>query len=289
MCFDEALYSWLNCVVLTTSTGNVTSTEKQVELAIQYGATAILTTGDYLLRLADVAREMGYDPSTDFNIKALPNIGDRELLEKTFGAECFNSYGFHEVQWVAVECPEHDGLHIFEDAYIIQIVDPETGELLPDGEQGSLCVTELYKTGSPQFRYNIMDLSTLYPGPRKQCACGSWLRKMAPFAGRGDNMVKLRGVNVWPEGVAVVALEVAGAEADWFVRAVRDGNRDELVFMVANPNDPSTWPALQAAIEDKLKDRFGVAMKVEVVAPGALDALTEVNHAAKLKRFRDER
>ena len=79
----------------------------------------------------------------------------------------------------------------------MQIVDPETGELLPDGEQGSICVTELYKTGSPQFRYNIMDLSTLYP--REQCKCGSWLRKMAPFAGRADNMVKLRGVNVWPE------------------------------------------------------------------------------------------
>ena len=161
--FDETLFRWLNCVVLTTSTGNVTSSERQVELAIEYGATAILTTGDYLLRLADVARQMGYDPSTDFNIKALPNIGDRELLETTFGVECFNSYGFHEVQWVSVECPEHDGLHIFEDAYIVQIVDPETGELLPDGEQGSLCVTELYKTGSPQFRYNIMDLSHALP------------------------------------------------------------------------------------------------------------------------------
>ena len=164
---------------------------------------------------------MGYDPATDFKLTALPNIGDRELLESTFGVECFNSYGFHEVQWVSVECPAHDGLHIFEDAFVVQIVDPETGELLPDGEQGSICITELYKTGSPQFRYNIMDLSTLYP--REQCSCGSWLRKMAPFAGRADNMVKLRGVNVWPEAVGAIALEVAGAEADWFVRAVRDG------------------------------------------------------------------
>jgi len=147
--FDEALHRWLNCVVLTASTGNVTSSERQVELAIEYGATAILTTGDYLLRLADVARSMGYDPKADFNIRALPNIGDRELLESTFGAECFNSYGFHEVQWVSVECPEHDGLHIFEDAFVVQIVDPETGEPLPDGEQGSICITELYKTGSP--------------------------------------------------------------------------------------------------------------------------------------------
>ena len=161
--FDEALYRWLNCVVLTTGTGNVTSSERQVELAIEYEAAAILTTGDYLLRLADVAREMGYDPATDFKLHALPNIGDRELLESTFGVECFKSYGFHEVQWVSVECPAHDGLHIFEDAFVVQIVDPETGEPLPDGELGSICITELYKTGSPQFRYNIMDLSYAVP------------------------------------------------------------------------------------------------------------------------------
>lgn len=285
--FDEALHRWLNCVVLTTSTGNVTSSERQVELAIEYGATAILTTGDYLLRLADAARELGYDPATDLKIRALPNIGDRELLEATFGAECFHSYGFHEVQWVSVECPEHDGLHIFEDAFVVQIVDPETGERLPDGELGAICITELYKTGSPQFRYNIMDLSYLYP--REQCACGSWLRRMAPFAGRGDNMVKLRGVNVWPEGVGEIAMSVPGVAPDWFVRAVRADNRDELIVSVVSDRDPSEFAAVGAAVEQRLKDRLGVRIAAEVVRPGALDDWTEVNVAPKLKRFRDER
>lgn len=285
--FDEALHRWLNCVVLTASTGNVTSSERQVELAIEYGATAILTTGDYLLRLADVARSMGYDPKADFNIRALPNIGDRELLESTFGAECFNSYGFHEVQWVSVECPEHDGLHIFEDAFVVQIVDPETGEPLPDGEQGSICITELYKTGSPQFRYNIMDLSALYP--REQCGCGSWLRKMAPFAGRADNMVKLRGVNVWPEAVGELAVAVPGVAGDWFVRAVRDQNRDELIVTVTSDRDPPEFDAVATALEERLRERLGVRIRAEVVAPGALDAWTEVDVAPKLKRFRDDR
>lgn len=285
--FDEALHRWLNCVVLTTSTGNVTSSERQVELAIEYGASAILTTGDYLLRLADVAREMGYDPSTDFKIRALPNIGDRERLESTFGVECFNSYGFHEVQWVSVECPAHDGLHIFEDAFVVHIVDPDTGERLPDGELGSICITELYKTGSPQFRYNIMDLSYLYP--REQCECGSWLRRMAPFAGRGDNMVKLRGVNVWPEAVGDIAMSVAGVGPDWFVRAVRVDNRDELVVSVVSRRDASEHEGLRRAVEDRLKERLGVRIGVEIVAPGALDAWTEVDVSPKLKRFRDER
>ncbi len=285
--FDEALHRWLNCVVLTTGTGNVTSSERQVELAIEYQATAILTTGDYLLRLADVARSMGYDPKSDFNIRALPNIGDRALLESTFGAECFNSYGFHEVQWVSVECPAHEGLHVFEDAFVVQIVDPETGGLLPDGEQGSLCVTELYKTGSPQFRYNIMDLSTLYP--REQCACGSWLRRMAPFAGRADNMVKLRGVNVWPEAIGELVVAVPGVAGDWFVRAVRDQNRDELIASVTSEWDPSEFDAVRTTVEGRLRDRLGVRILVEVVAPGALDDWTEVNVAPKLKRFRDDR
>ena len=197
--FDEALHKWLNCVVLTTGTGNVTSSRRQVELAHQYQATAILTTGDYLLHLADVAREMGLDPKEDFDIRALPNIGDRAKLEATWGAPNYQSYGFHEVQWVSVECPERQGLHIFEDAFVVQIVDPETGEPREDGEPGSICITEIYKTGSPQFRYDIKDLSFLYP--KERCECGSWLRRMGAFAGRADNMVKLRGLNVWPEAL----------------------------------------------------------------------------------------
>jgi phenylacetate-CoA ligase len=285
--FDEALYRWLDCVVVTTGTGNVTSSERQVELAVEYEAAAILTTGDYLLRLADVARAMGYDPAIDFKLRALPNIGDRELLESTFGVECFESYGFHEVQWVSVECPAHDGMHIFEDAFVVQIVDPESGEPLPDGELGALCITELYKTGSPQFRYNIMDLSAL--SPREQCSCGSWLRKMAPFAGRGDNMVKLRGVNVWPEAVGELAMAVDGVAPDWFVRAVRRDGRDELIVSVVSDRDPAAFPALADAVEQRLKERLGVRIAAEVLAPGALDVWTEVDVAPKLKRFRDER
>jgi len=281
--YDESLYKWLNCVVLTTSTGNVTSSERQVELAIAYDAAAIMTTGDYLLRLAEVAERMG----ARLPLRAIPNIGDRKTLEDTFGLEYFDTYGFHEVQTVSVECPAHDGLHIFEDAYVVHVVDPETGERLPDGELGALCITELYKTGSSQFRYNIMDLSYLYPPG--QCACGSWLRRMGPFAGRGDNMVKLRGVNVWPEAVGEIALGVDGTTTDYFVRAVREANRDELILSVVSDRDPSRYAAIGAEVEERLKDRLGVRIRAEIVAPGALDAWTGVDVSPKFKRFRDER
>ena len=198
-----------------------------------------------------------------------------------------NSYGFHEVQWVSVECPERDGLHIFEDAFVVQIVDVETGEPLPDGEQGAICITELYKTGSPQFRYNIMDLSTLYP--REQCSCGSWLRKMAPFAGRGDNMVKLRGVNLWPEALGEIAAGVPGVTDDYFVRATREGNRDEVTVTAVSTAPPDQHSEVARRLADALKDTTGVRIGAEIVSPGELDRLTGFGSAAKLVRFEDQR
>ena len=284
---DEALYKWLNCVVITTGTGTVTSSRRQIELAVQYGAKAILTTGDYLLRLADMAREMGVDPKRDLKLCALPNIGEREVLEETFGVPNYASYGFHEVQWVATECPARQGLHIMEDAFIVQVVDTETGEPLPDGQLGSLVVTELYKTGSPQFRYNIMDLSYLHPPER--CACGSWLRRMGPFSGRGDNMVKLRGVNVWPEALGEIVMTHPKTTEDYFVRAVRQDNRDEMIVAVTTPAAASEYETIQAELESLLKEKIGVKFAVEVRAPGELDELTEIKTSPKTKRFRDER
>jgi phenylacetate-CoA ligase len=286
--FDEPLHRWLNCVVIHTSTGNVTSTRKQVMLAHEYKAAAILTTGDYLLRIVEETRAMGLDPAKDLSIRSLATcIGNEEALEEVFGVPVLKTYGFHEVGYVSVECPAKQGLHIFEDAYHVQVVDPETGEPVPDGTTGALVITEVYKTGSPQFRYNIMDLASLYP--REQCACGSWLRRMSPFAGRGDNMVKLRGINVWPEGIGRIAGSVEGATPDYFVRAVRRDGREELIAMIATEWPESQWADLQAAVERRLQDQLGVKILVEIVATGALDTLTGMGSEAKAKRFRDER
>jgi phenylacetate-CoA ligase len=285
--FDEAVYRWLNCVVLTTGTGKVTSTEKQVDLAVEYGANAILTTGDYFLRMVEVARERGYELGTDLKITSLTNLGDRDTLEALTGLPYYRSYGFHEVQWIAQECPARDGLHVYEDAFVVQIVDPESGEPVPDGQTGSLVITELYKTGSPQFRYNNMDLSYLYP--REQCACGSWLRRIGPFAGRGDNMVKLRGINVWPEALGELAMAVPGVTADYFVRAIREGQRDEMILSIVGEGAPAGYATTAQAVQKRLSDVLGVQIRVEVVAPGALDPWTEIATAPKPKRFRDER
>ncbi len=285
--FDEALQRWLNCIVITASTGNVTSVRKQVDLARRFQAAAILTTGDYLLRIVEEARAMGLDPRRDLPIRSLAtNVGNGELLEEIFGIPAYATYGFHEVGTVAVECPAKQGLHIFEDAFDVSVVDVDTGQPLPIGEVGALVVTEFYKTGSPQFRYNIMDLSMLYP--REQCACGSWLRRMGKFAGRGDTMVKLRGVNVWPEAIGTIATAVEGTEPDYFVRAVTVDGQDALVVSVVAAGDPRRQDALREAIERRLTDQLGVRIGVEVVDPGSLDHLTGQT-TAKARRFRDER
>lgn len=285
--YDEALYRWLNCVVITTGTGNVTSSEKQVELARAYGAKAILTTGDYLLRLAEVAQARGLDPRHDLALGALSNIGDTERLERTFGLPNYQTYGIHEVQTVAVECPARNGLHIFEDAYVIQIVDADTGQELPDGETGCIVLTEVCKTGTAQFRYNTLDLSYLYP--REQCACGSWLRRMGPFQGRADNMVKLRGVNVWPEALGEIAMSHPEVSNDYFVRARRVDDRDELLLSVVGTGVPDRYPDVAGEIAEMVHQRVGVRVAVDVVAAGSLDEWTLADRSPKLKRFKDER
>lgn len=286
--FDEALHRWLNCVIITTGTGNVTSTRKQVALARDYRAAAILTTGDYLLRIADEARNMGLDPARDLELKSLAtNVGSEEKLEEVFGLRSFATYGIHELQYVSAECEAHDGLHIFEDAYHVQVVDPETGEELPDGELGSMVITEMYKTGSAQYRFDTRDLAYLYP--RERCACGSWTRRMGKFAGRADNMVKLRGINVWPEGVGKVATSVAGLTTDYFVTMDRVEGRDAMTIAVACDAPREEWESIRATAERRLHDDFGIAISVDVVAPGALDEHTEIATSPKPKRFKDRR
>ncbi len=285
--FDETLQRWLNCLVITAGTATVTGTRKQVELARDFRAAAILTTGDYLLRIAEEAQAMGLDPRRDLSLRALvTNVGQEERLEELFGLTALATYGFHEVGTVAVECPVKQGLHIFEDAFHVLVVDVESGEPLPDGETGALVVTEAYKTGSPQMGYKIMDLSFLYP--REQCGCGSWLRRMGRFAGRGDTMVKLRGVNVWPEGIGAIATAVDGTVPDYFVRAVSVDGRDELIVSVASDAGVDRHEAIRTTIEERLRDRLGVRIGVEIVAPGSLDRLTGQDRA-KARRFADDR
>jgi phenylacetate-CoA ligase len=289
-CADEALYRWLGATAITTSSGQVTPTIRQVEIAAEYGAASILTIGDYLLHMARVALEIGLDPKKDFSIRCfpVPTGGLADKIEEAWGAPAYDSYGFHEVNYVAIECPARGGLHILEDAFVVRVVDIDTGEPLPDGEQGNLVVHCLYKTGSAQIGYNTQDLARIFP--RSRCACGSWMRKMDYFAGRSDNMIKLRGTNVWPEAVGRVATADARVGEEYFVVAETVEARDELTVRVESELAGSE--SAVAAAEDiaqSLRAKLGVRIRSEVVAVGTLDEDTGRLTLSKPKRFEDRR
>ncbi len=285
--FDEGLHNWLNCVAITAGTGNVTPTKLQIELAREYEAASILTMPDYLLHIAAVAQEMGLDPKKDFSIRTLPTPGQNPKVSEVWGVPTWDSYGTHEVQYVSMECPARGGLHINEDAFIVQIVDPETKELLPDSERGNIVYTCLYKTGSPQLRFDTQDLSALYP--RTQCECGSWLRKMDYFRGRSDTMIKLRGLNVWPEDVGRIVCEDERVNPDWFVRVERRGNRDEMIVQIETKLPPSEYDRLQTELEDRLRSSLEIKILVEACAPGTTDEATGKGMVGKPRRIRDDR
>jgi phenylacetate-CoA ligase len=157
--------------------------------------------------MALVARdEMGIDPKS-LGVRLLgTHLGmeRRELIEDLWGAPAFDMYGTHESGMLAAECEHQSGMHVMEDAFLLEIADPETGAILADGERGTTYITTLYKWGAPQIRFNVNDISAFHTD---SCPCGSSMRRLQRIFGRNDNMIKLRGVNVFPEAIGAVLLE----------------------------------------------------------------------------------
>ncbi|WP_273717172.1 phenylacetate--CoA ligase family protein [Alkalihalobacillus pseudalcaliphilus] len=289
---DHGLWQWLGCTPITTGTGNVTPTEKQVEFLQTFGVSSILATSDYLVHIGNTAKKMGIDPKEDLHIKTLSGFGAKEPVQDVFGCPVYDSYAFHEVQYVAAECEAEEGLHIFEDAFIIEVVDFETGEPLPPGYRGNIVVTALYKTGTQQIRYNIQDISASYE--MKLCSCGSWHKKIDYFKGRSDNMIKLRGINVWPEALGDIVSKSEKTNGEYFCLLERlesngQAARDEMTILVEPKFVSSDRSALQTELEGQLKQKIGVKINVNIVEPDSLRELTGHGVRAKLKRFEDRR
>lgn len=286
---DEALYWWLGALPINTSTGQMTPTARQVRIAADYGAASIITIGDYLVHMGKVAVDEGLDPQSDFRLRGFPGPsgGVAAQVEELWGVPCYDSYGTHEVQYAAAECPARNGLHIFEDAFIIDIVDVDSGEPVADGELGNVVITCLYKTGTSQVRFNTQDLSRLLP--REQCACGSWMRRIDHFRGRSDTMVKLRGTNVWPEAAGRVATADPRVTSEYFVVAMHTDDRDEMIVKIETPLEKSQYYAAQIEIADRVRSALGVRLEVELVPVGTLRELTGSGTQGKPKRFEDRR
>ena len=262
----------LGCTVVPVSGGQ---TERQVRLIVDFRPDIIMVTPSYLLALLDEFVRQGLDPhESSLQVGILgaePWTEDlRHEVEQRAGMHAVDIYGLSEVigPGVASECVEtKDGLHVWEDHFYPEIVDPETGEVLPDGSYGELVLTSLTKQAQPVVRYRTRDLTRLLPGTARA------VRRMERVTGRTDDMLIVRGVNVFPTQVEELLLRVPGLSPHYQLVRTRPNRLDELTVRVESRADVA--PGDRVGLGDRLralvKDRVGVTVSCEVLAPGLLD------------------
>jgi phenylacetate-CoA ligase len=276
----------LGCTVVPVSGG---MTPRQVQLIVDFGPRVIMVTPSYFLAILDEMEEQGVDPrSTSLEIGifgAEPWTDEmRREVERRSGIKAVDIYGLSEVMGpgVSQEAVEtQDGLHVWEDHFLPEIIDPVTHEVLPDGEEGELVFTSLSKQAMPVIRYRTRDLTRLLPGTAHPP-----FRRMQKVTGRTDDMMIVRGVNVFPTQVEEQILQVEGLTPHYLCVLTRPGNLDELTVQVEAHEsvNPEARTALGGQLARLVKDRIGVSVEVEVLDPHALE-----RSLGKAKRISDRR
>jgi phenylacetate-CoA ligase len=215
-------------------------------------------------------------------------MDDRKQIEDLWGAPAFDMYGTHESGMLAAECREQSGMHVQEDAFVLEIADPETGKILADGEKGTVYITTLYKYGAPQIRFNVNDISAFRTDV---CPCGGTMRRLARIFGRNDNMIKLRGVNVFPEAIGAAVAEDARSNGEFFcfVDRIGEAGIDQMEVRVEVTDAATDRAAMRADLERRLKEVLGVKVAVLLVDRGELDTYTGTSQTSKIKRLLDRR
>ncbi len=276
--------------VIPISGGN---TEKQLQLIQDFNTSALACTPSYALHLAEVMEERGIDPAAlhlrvgIFGAEPWTNTMRRQI-EARLKIKAIDIYGLSEIigPGVSFECLAQDGLHINEDHFIPEIVDPETLEPLPEGEEGELVFTTVTKEGLPLLRYRTKDLTSLN---YEKCTCGRTLVRMKKCTGRSDDMLIIRGVNVFPSQVESVLLEMSETEPHYLLIVERQGSMDTLTVMVEVQNDffsdeISKLEALQKKIKQNIQNLLGLTVAVKLVEPKTIERT-----AGKAKRVIDKR
>ncbi|MCX4852945.1 phenylacetate--CoA ligase PaaK [Streptomyces canus] len=275
----------LGCTVVPASGG---MTARQVQLIQDLEPGIIMVTPSYMLTLLDEFERQGVDPrGTSLRVGvfgAEPWTEEmRREIEERFAIDAVDIYGLSEVigPGVAQECVEtKDGLHVWEDHFFPEIVDPVTGEVLPDGERGELVFTSLTKEAMPVIRYRTRDLTRLLPGTARV------FRRMEKVTGRSDDMVILRGVNLFPTQIEEIVLRTPGVAPHFQLRLTREGRLDALTVRAeARPGaTPGTREAAARTIATAVKDGIGVSVAVEIVEPESLE-----RSVGKIRRIVDLR
>lgn len=266
------------CTVLPMSTGN---TKRQVRLMHDFNADCLCCTPSYALNIADVAYEEGFNPADDFKIHsailgAEPcSEGMRKEIERKLGVRVHDIYGLSEVMGpgVACECEKQNGLHVCEDHFIIEVVDPKTLQPVPDGEWGEVVFTTLSKDCSPLIRYRTRDISRILEG---ECECGRTFRRMDRIAGRTDDMLIIRGVNVFPSQIEEEIVSFPEIAAQYQLILTTKGTLDHVQLQVETvPEFPfdevRRLEQLKKDLQKALKDNLQVAVEVKIVEPKTIE------------------
>jgi phenylacetate-CoA ligase len=276
----------LGCTVIPASSG---VTARQVQLIAELRPRIITMTPSYMLTVIDEFAKQGLDPrATSLEIGifgAEPwTEGMRAEIEERTGIQAVDIYGLSEVigPGVAQECVEtKDGLTIWEDHFYPEVIDPVTGEVLPDGYDGELVFTSLTRQASPLIRYRTRDLTRLLPGTARPA-----MRRMAKVAGRSDDMIIVRGVNLFPMQVEELVLRTPGLSPHFALELSTRGRMDHLAVRAEARTDfpAERWPQAAAGLAGAIRDALGLAVEADVVAPRTLP-----RSEGKLQRVRDLR
>ncbi len=267
----------LGCLSIPAGAGN---SPRQIKLMRDFGTTVAHAIPSYLGRLFDVFREEGLDPRQDTQLHTLvigaePHTEEhRRRIEDMFGVRVFNSFGLSEMNGpgVAFECTEQNGLHVWEDAFVVEIIDPETLEPVPDGEIGELVMTTLDRQAMPVIRFRTRDLTRILPGP---CPCGRTHRRLDRISGRSDDMFIIKGCNVFPMQVEGILMKLPEVGDDYRIILKTIDDQDEMIVEVEVKKewfrgDLTLLDRLQKHITHLIRDEVLVRPLIRLVEPGSI-------------------
>lgn len=282
----EAVTHFTNSIFLSAGTGIETRSATQVQLMADFGATVVVGFVDYIRKLADVAREEGLLERIPIRM-ICGHLGteNRAATEAAWGgAKAFDWYGVGDTGSIAGEGPERDGLYVWEDAHYLELLDVDTGQPVTAGESGDMVVTCLYKDDiAPCIRFNTHDVSAELT---TSSATGMVFKRIAGFKGRSDNMVKLRGINVFPHAIGAIIENRSDLTGEFVCRMTRDNQtrRDDMIVVIESRGGTNA-----AELAVLLRQGLGVEVSVELVGPSGTASLTQIDSRQKPIRLIDER
>ena len=267
----------LGMLTVPAGAGN---TLRQIKFFTDFGTTVVHAIPSYASRLFEVMQEKGIDPRRDTKLRTLvigaePHSEDtRKRIEEMLGVKAYNSFGMSEMcgPGVAFECPEQNGMHIWEDYYIVEIVDPDTLEPVPDGEIGELVLTTLKREAMPLLRYRTRDLTRILPG---DCPCGRHHKRLDRMKGRSDDMIILKGVNIFPIQIETILMQFKELASDYLITLETKENNDAMTVEVEVADNMSfddfgRLQNLEREITRQLRDEILITPKVRLVPKGSL-------------------